>query len=143
MTPLPSAQRPLTAAEKQRADGIKANYVKEGRAAERADWCKCLGVGSMAEATEVAHLRKRPTLGELASARHASRGYAALFGAIIGAAVAVVVGALTLGQYAPALNTVVHESVLTGAVTQQLNPPQRCIGGEHLPDGRVCPQAQP
>lgn len=141
------AKLPLDEQKRAKARGVdkqvKDAALAKGRQLERAEWCKALGVQTREEATEVAHLRKelkeRPTLAEIAHARHASRGYAMVFGAIVGAAAAVIVGAVTLSQYAPALNTVVHESVLTGAVTQQLNPPVRCVPGERLPDGRVCP----
>lgn len=142
-TPHPQATRQLTAAEKQRADGIKGSYIKQGREAERQDWCKALGVASPEEATEIAHLRTRPTQSELGHAKHASRGFAMLTGAIIGAALAVAGVAVHDMWLTSQFASFGHEMAITGAVTQQLNPPQRCVPGEHLADGRVCPQANP
>jgi hypothetical protein len=145
-TPLPSASRPLTTAEKQRADGIKANYIGQGRKLEAADWCKALGVRSPEEATEIAHLRtinkNAPTAEAMRHAQHGARNFGVAVGLIAGAALMLAAGALWLATYSTNFATYGHEMAITGAVTQQLNPPQRCMPGEHLSDGRVCPGGQ-
>ena len=131
---------------KMRDDGIRANAIKAGRVAERADWCKTLGVASMEEATEIGHLRTelktRPTARHEQAVAHGARNFGLAVGLITGAGLMLAAGAIWLATYSTNFATYGHEMAITGAVTQQLNPPSRCIPGEHLADGRVCPSQQ-
>lgn len=145
-TPLPAAQREQARlALKAREDGIRAAAIKAGRAAEREDWHKALGVASMAEATEVAHLRAelkaRPSHTELAHARSSAWWRGAAITLLVGIAAGAAITNFVLGAAFQQAGQYGREMVVTGAISQATNPPTRCVPGEHLQDGRVCPQA--
>ena len=143
-TPLPAAKNADALAKlKQRDDGIRAAAIKAGRAAERDDWCKALGVASMAEASEVAHLRTelkaRPTHTELAHARSSAWWRGAALTLLIGIAAGAAITNVILGAAFQQAGQYGREMVVTGAISQATNPPRPCTPGEHLADGRVCP----
>lgn len=145
-TPLPSASRPLTAAEKQRSDGIKANYIKEGRTAERADWCKTLGVASMAEATEIAHLRASEKAHaieiKVLHHRHLRADFAKFLSGVVVSMIAIAAAAWVLGYSN-------REAIMMGAAVGSSNPVvlHDCApGAVRTPDGRApcgLPQSAP
>ncbi len=152
IAPLDASGKPIEEAAYQKLSPDDKLSARErgirtaaGRKREQ-DICRAFNVKSLEELKELTHLRAelkaRPTPAEISHARHASRGYAALVGAIIGASLAVAGVALHDAGLTTQFATFGHEMAITGAVTQQLNPPQRCVPGEHLADGRVCPQAQ-
>lgn len=142
----PKASPAVRDAEQKVLSKYAPSLIKEGRQLERAEWRNATGATSPEQATEIYHLRaelkNRPTVAELGHAKHASRGFSMLIGTLIGLSVGVVIATASLTFFAPILNNVVHESTLTGAAVQQLNPPRACTPGEHLPDGRVCPTSQ-
>lgn len=76
------------------------------------------------------------------SIRHVRHGWFA-WGLVIGGALGASLGALlanaVLGAAFDQATRVSREATLTGAIVQQTQPPARCVAGEHLPDGRVCP----
>lgn len=141
---------PKDAAEKQRLDGerkICKRYEPEMLKRWEAKALKSFNVKSFAELHQVnvlrAELKDRPTHSELGHAKHASRGFALAVGGVIGAALMLAAGSIWLANYAGQMNETMHESALTGAAIQQLNPPRVCTPGERLQDGRVCPSMGP
>jgi hypothetical protein len=140
-TPLPSAQRLEAQAKlKARDDGIRANAIKQGYAQRDAHWHKALGVASMAEATEVAHLRKElkaATAPEtLLHATRASHRGGMVVGAAYGIALALIAGA----AFAWILSGFGDRMVTTGAAIGSSNPTPiyTCQAGERAPDGHTC-----
>ena len=136
-----------TAKLKQRDDAIRANGIKEGRKLERQEIIAGFAPASIEEMSELAHLRRelkeRPTAAEVKAAKahgyHLAAWQFGLAGTLMGAlmsAMALIamtnVGVQQLREFGAGM-------VLSGAATQQLNPPARCVPGENLPDGRVCP----
>lgn len=138
---------PKDAAEKQRRNGelsIVKRYEPEMLKRWEVKALRSFNVKSFAELHQInalrAELKDRPTHSEMGHAKHASRGFAMLTGAVIGAALMLAAGAIGMNVFQTQFASFGHEMAITGAVTQQLNPPQHCIPGEHLNDGRVCPQ---
>lgn len=125
---------------KQREDGIRANALKQGYAQRDAHWHKALGVQSVDEAREITQLRERPTLREYH--RHgmarAFQGVAA--GMVLGGIIMFTAYTLSLGTSFIQAAEYGSRMVVSGAALQSSNPPMRCIPGETLEDGRVCPR---
>lgn len=148
VVPTPDAKRADAIAKiKAREDGIRANAIRQGREAERRELMEALGAQTLADASQVAQIRKerdaRPTHAE--EAKHGRfRFYQGGFlGLIIGMSIAAIIASLLLQESFRQAANYGREMTMTGALTQSVAPPTRCIPGETLPDGRRCPEAPP
>lgn len=139
----------LSAAQKlkQREDGIRAAAIKQGRQYERADMLKALGVKALEDASQLAQIRAerdaRPTPTEEAKhGRHRFwQGMAmGLSGGVaIGSAMVALAFAWSMRESFDNAAQYGSRMVVSGAALQGASPPTRCVPGETLDDGRVCP----
>jgi hypothetical protein len=148
--PIPTPQAAQAAAalrNKQQLDGIRAAAIKAGRQLERRDILTALGVQQLEDASQLAQLRAerdaRPTPAEEAKhGRHrfwqgTAIGLSA--GAAIGASMVALAFAWSMRESFNQAADYGSRMVVSGAALQAGSPPERCVPGETLPDGRVCP----
>jgi len=135
--PLKTALTPEQARAKRDAQLNAARA--EGREQGRKEWAPYVAEASQGAVTAALEPMKAQ---HEQSIRHVRHGWFA-WGLVIGGAVGASLGALlanaVLGAAFDQATRVSREATLTGAIVQQTQPPARCVAGEHLPDGRVCP----
>lgn len=128
-------------------DRYAPSIAKRARAAERSDIYAKLGVQQLEDASQLAQLRAerdaRPTQAE--EAKHGryrfwqgtAIGLSA--GAAIGASMVALAFAWSMRESFTQAADYGSRMVVSGAALQAGSPPERCLPGETLPDGRVCP----
>lgn len=124
---------------KQQRDAALTKARQEGREAGRKEWASYItdaikaGVHAAVEPMKAAH---QETL------RHVRHGWLA-WGGIIGLLVGMAAGSMltnwALGAAFQQATQNNREAVITGAISQTVRPPTPCVPGEHMDDGRVCP----
>lgn len=126
---------PLNAADKakllkQRDDAIRANGIKEGRQAERKEWCAALGVTAVEEATEIQVLRRD---NKQLHQRHLRSDFAKF---LAGAAVAL----MAMAAANASMGLLTQDAMRTGAAIGASNQhqPYVCEPGQRMPDGHTC-----
>lgn len=143
---------------KQHDDAIKANAIKQGRALERAEQEKAIAALKAAHATELAVLTANHT-GEIAGMRQAhevelartarrERAVGHHRAAWVYGIPSLIVGLLSgvgltywaADRAADTLARNFREQAMTGAIIQATQPPQRCVPGEMLQNGTICPR---
>ena len=136
--PLKTALTPEQARAKRDAQLNAARA--EGREQGRKEWAPYVAEASQGAVTAALEPMKAQQADVLKHARQAAWARGGIIGLLVGTAFGATVVNIFLGAAFDQATRMSRETTITGALIKQQNAPDRCLPGEQLPDGRVCPQ---
>jgi len=137
----PTPLRALSPEEaKAKRDEIVTKARAEGREQGRKEWAPYAQEAANAAVSAALEPIKAQQADVLKHAKAAAWARGGIIGLLVGTAFGATVVNIFLGAAFDQATRMSRETTITGALIQQQNAPDRCLPGEQLPDGRVCPQ---
>ena len=137
----PTPLRALSPEEaKAKHDEIVTKARAEGREQGRKEWAPYAQEAANAAVSAAIAPLKAQHADTVRHVRHGWFAWGGIIGLLCGAAAGALLTNAVLGAAFQQASNYGREMVVTGAISQGQNPPARCIPGERLEDGRVCPR---